>query len=278
MKEQQYILENATSFEPKHIFDCGQCFRWDEEADASYTGIVKNNVINVKKVDNSVVFKSVGADNLEQLVIDYFDLNRNYEKIKNELSKVDEYLANSINYGNGIRILNQDLWETIISFIISANNNIKRIKLILNNIREALGESTNFGKKSFPSFERLKACDATFFKNVGAGYRADYLVKVLNQITPEKLEEYKSLPTNQLRAKLIELSGVGPKVADCILLFGYNRFDVFPVDTWIHQMYNKYFSPLENREIIAKKLVELFGDMSGYAQQYLFYFQRSIKE
>ena len=128
MKEQEYILENVKSFEPKHIFECGQCFRWDEEIDGSYTGVVKQNVINVKKVDNNVVFSSMGADNLEDLVIDYFDLNRNYEAIKEELSKIDVYLENSIKYGSGIRILNQDLWETIISFIISANNNIPRIK------------------------------------------------------------------------------------------------------------------------------------------------------
>src|SRR5699024_1312308 len=110
MQEQQYILKNATSFEPKHIFECGQCFRWDEEIDGSYTGIVKNNVINVKKVKNDILFSSYGVDNLKKLVADYFDLNRDYENIKEKLSKIDEYLESSIKYGNGIRILNQDLW------------------------------------------------------------------------------------------------------------------------------------------------------------------------
>ena len=123
MKEQEYVLKNVLSFEPKQIFECGQCFRWEIQEDKSYTGIVKNNVLNVKKEDNIIVIKSIGEDNLEKLCVDYFDLNTNYEEIKGELSSIDEYLEKSIEYGKGIRILNQDIWETIISFIISANNN-----------------------------------------------------------------------------------------------------------------------------------------------------------
>ena len=113
MQEQHYELENILSFKAKHIFECGQCFRWDEENDKSYTGIVGRNVVNVKEVENKVIFSSFGVDNLKELVQSYFDLDRDYEKIKEELSKVDKYLAKSIEYGNGIRILNQDLWETI---------------------------------------------------------------------------------------------------------------------------------------------------------------------
>ena len=158
MQEQKYILENVKSFEPKHIFECGQCFRWDEEPDGSYTGIVKDNVINVKKVDNTVYFTSLGADNLKNLVDDYFDLGRDYEKIKETLSEIDEYLENSIRYGNGIRILNQDLWETIISFIISANNNIPRIKGIINRISQKYGNKIEWNGKeyyTFPTVENL---------------------------------------------------------------------------------------------------------------------------
>ena len=158
MQEQQYILKNVTSFEPKHIFECGQCFRWDEEADGSYTGIVKNNVINVKKVDNTIVFSSLGVDNIEELAIDYFDLKRNYEEIKKELSKVDEYLENSIQYGSGIRILNQDLWETIISFIISANNNIPRIKGIINKISQKYGNKIEWKDKIYYGHGRRAFC------------------------------------------------------------------------------------------------------------------------
>ena len=140
MQEQQYELKNMLSFNAKHIFECGECFRWDEESDGSYTGIVGKNVISVKQVENRVKFSSYGADNLEKLVTNYFDLTRNYEEIKDKLSKIDKHLAKSIEYGSGIRILNQDLWETIISFIISANNNIPRIKGIINRISKNCAE------------------------------------------------------------------------------------------------------------------------------------------
>ena len=286
MKEQQYILENATSFEPKHIFDCGQCFRWDEEADASYTGIVKNNVINVKKVDNSVVFKSVGADNLEQLVIDYFDLNRNYEKIKNELSKVDEYLANSINYGNGIRILNQDLWETIISFIISANNNIPRIKGIINRMSQKYGTEIIWNEKkyyTFPTAENLSKATVEDLRGLGLGFRDVRVYNTTHKILEKQVnlkELYQEKDTQKVRNILLILDGVGPKVADCILLFStLKRFDVFPIDVWVRRVMNELYIKNEdetkvNKKDIEKLAKEKYGNLEGIAQQYLFYWKR----
>lgn len=286
MKEQQYILENATSFEPKHIFDCGQCFRWDEEADASYTGIVKNNVINVKKVDNSVVFKSVGADNLEQLVIDYFDLNRNYEKIKNELSKIDEYLANSINYGNGIRILNQDLWETIISFIISANNNIPRIKGIINRMSQKYGTEIIWNEKkyyTFPTAENLSKATVEDLRGLGLGFRDVRVYNTTHKILEKQVnlkELYQEKDTQKVRNILLILDGVGPKVADCILLFStLKRFDVFPIDVWVRRVMNELYIKNEdetkvNKKDIEKLAKEKYGNLEGIAQQYLFYWKR----
>ena len=286
MKEQQYILENATSFEPKHIFDCGQCFRWDEEADASYTGIVKNNVINVKKVDNSVVFKSVGADNLEQLVIDYFDLNRNYEKIKNELSKVDEYLANSINYGNGIRILNQDLWETIISFIISANNNIPRIKGIINRMSQKYGTEIIWNEKkyyTFPTAENLSKATVEDLRGLGLGFRDVRVYNTTHKILEKQVnlkELHQEKDTQKVRNILLILDGVGPKVADCILLFStLKRFDVFPIDVWVRRVMNELYIKNEdetkvNKKDIEKLAKEKYGNLEGIAQQYLFYWKR----
>ena len=165
-----------------------------------------------------------------------------------------------------------------VSFIISANNNINRIKKILNSIREKLGEKIADNIYSFPDFASLKNQDEEFFKSVGCGYRSKYLVKIFTQINPKILEDWRALDTKDLRKKLVELSGIGPKVADCIMLFGYHRGDCFPVDTWIEQMHNKYFEPLTNRETIRNNLVGMFGSLSGYAQQYLFYYQRSAEE
>lgn len=286
MQEQKYILENVTSFEPKHIFECGQCFRWDEEQDGSYTGIVKNNVINVKKVDNSIVFESLGADNLEELVIDYFDLNRDYEKIKDELSKIDEYLANSIKYGSGIRILNQDLWETIISFIISANNNIPRIKGIINRISQKYGTEIEWkGKKyyTFPTVENLAKATVEDLRSLGLGFR-DIRVyntthKILEkQVDLEKLHQ--EVDTQKVRDTLLTLDGVGPKVADCILLFStLKRFDVFPIDVWVRRVMNELYIKNEdetkvNKKDIEKLAKEKYGNLEGIAQQYLFYWKR----
>ena len=207
--------------------------------------------------------------------MDYFDLATDYNAIKDDLIKYD-IMKKPIEFGGGIRILNQDLFETLISFVISANNNIKRIKMILNRIRQALGERTTDDVWSFPSYEKLKAQTEDFFAGCGAGYRAKYLVKVLSQITPQVLQKWKGLDSASLRNKLISLAGIGPKVADCILLFGYHRGDSFPIDTWMAQMYNQYFDKTDNREFMRKDLVDKFGALSGYAQQYLFYYTREL--
>ena len=286
MQEQKYILENVKSFEPKHIFECGQCFRWDEEPDGSYTGIVKDNVINVKKVDNTVYFTSLGADDLKNLVDDYFDLGRDYEKIKETLSKIDEYLENSIRYGNGIRILNQDLWETIISFIISANNNIPRIKGIINRISQKYGNKIEWNGKeyyTFPTVENLAKATVEDLRNLGLGFRDvrvyDTTHKILNkEVDLEKLHQEPD--TQKVRDTLLTLSGVGPKVADCILLFStLKRFDVFPIDVWVRRVMNELYIKNEdetkvNKREIEKLAKEKYGNLEGLAQQYLFYWKR----
>ena len=257
-------------FNPQHILECGQVFCFHKEGE-KYLLYPQNQYAEIWEEGEKYVISTKNP----QYFVKYLALDQNYQQIKDELSKF-EIMQNPLKFGYGIRILKQNLFETLISFIISANNNIKRITLILNNLRRELGKK-NGEIYSFPTYDALKNCDQEFFKRMGAGYRAGYLVKVCKQITPEILQEYDKLPTPQLRNKLIELAGVGPKVADCVLLFGYNRGDVFPVDTWIEKMYNQYF-PIEcNREKIRNNLVSMFGNLSGQAQQYLFYYQRSGK-
>ena len=286
MQEQRYILKNADSFEPKHIFECGQCFRWDMEENGSYTGIVGNNVINVEKVDNDIAFSSFGADNLEELVIKYFDLNRNYNNIKKELSKIDEYLANSIKYGSGIRILNQDLWETIISFIVSANNNIPRIKGIINRMSQKYGTEIKWNENkyyTFPTVESLSKATVEDLRSLGLGFRDVRIYettrKILNkEVDLDKLHKEKE--TAKVRDTLLTLSGVGPKVADCILLFStLKRFDVFPIDVWVRRVMNDLYIKNEdetkvNKKEIEKLAKEKYGNLEGIAQQYLFYWRR----
>ena len=174
MKEQEYILKNANSFELKDIFDCGQCFRWNEQQDGSYTGVFKGNVLNVKKIEKDVIFKGVCNGNIKDIVTDYFDLNRDYEKIKKELSKIDVNMKNSVEYGSGIRILNQDLWETIISFIISANNNIPRIKGIIERLSKKYGKEIKWQGNlyyTFPTAKELENVTVEEYRQLGLGFR-----------------------------------------------------------------------------------------------------------
>ena len=285
MKEQKYILKNQDSFELKHIFECGQCFRWNEEDDKSYTGVIKQGVLNVKKELNIITFSGMLDGNIEEIVTNYFDLKRDYSKIKSILSKVDENVCESIKYGEGIRILNQDLWETIMSFIISANNNIPRIKGIIERMSEKYGDEIFWNNKkyyTFPSAERLEDVTINDFRNLGTGFRDVRLFETTNLILEEKvdLEKLYNMDTYGAREELLKLSGVGPKVADCILLFSdLKRFDVFPIDVWVRRVMNElYIKNLDetkvNKRDIAKIAKEKFGDLEGLAQQYLFYWKR----
>lgn len=286
MKEQEYIIKNCNTFELKDIFECGQCFRWNKQEDKSYIGIVGNNVINVKKVDSEIHIKSVGEDNLEELVINYFDLNRNYEQIKDTLSKIDENMEKSISYGKGIRILNQDLWEMIISFIISANNNIPRIKGIIDRMSEKYGRKIIFeGKEyyTFPTIEELSKASVKDLRTLGLGFR-DVRVYETTKIIKNKEVDLEQLKNEKdftkVRNTLLTLPGVGPKVADCILLFStLKRWEAFPIDVWVRRVMNELYikNPDETKvkkEEIEKIAYNKFGNLAGIAQQYLFYWKR----
>ena len=286
MEEQKYKIKNMDSFELKDIFDCGQCFRWNEEDDGSYTGVFKGNVLNVSKNDKEITFKGVCNGNIKDIVEDYFDLKRDYEKIKEELSKIDENMKTSIEYGKGIRILNQDLFETIISFIISANNNIPRIKGIIERLSKKYGDEIIWNGKeyyAFPTAKSLKDVSVKEYRDLGLGFRDVRLYETVKMILEGKvdLEELENNPnTTKVREKLSTLSGVGPKVADCILLFSdLKRFEVFPIDVWVRRVMNDLYIKNEdetkvNKKEIEKLAQEKFGNLAGLAQQYLFYWRR----
>lgn len=286
-KMQQYILKNPKTFNMKDIFECGQCFRWNEQEDGSYTGIWKENVVNIKKEGQDYIFTGIcKSGNLEEEIKEYFDLNRDYEKIKKELSKIDENMKNSIKYGEGIRILNQDLWETIISFIISANNNIPRIKGIIERLSKEYGKKLEFNGKeyyAFPTPEQLKDVTVEEYRKLGLGFRDIRLYETTKMIIDGKvnLKQLEQNPnTMEVREKLLTLSGVGPKVADCILLFSaLKRFEVFPIDVWVRRVMNELYIKKEDETKVSKKEIEKlaqekFGNLAGMAQQYLFYWRR----
>ncbi len=286
MREQEYKISNIDSFELKDIFDCGQCFRWNEQEDGSYTGVFGDNVLNVSKIGNEVIFKGICKENIKETVEKYFDLDRDYQKIKNQLMQIDENMKRSIEYGQGIRILNQDLWETIISFIISANNNIPRIKGIIERLSKKYGkeiEWKNTKYYTFPTAKDLENVTIQEYRELGLGFRDIRLYETTHIILDKKvdLEEMKNNPnTMEVREQLLSLSGVGPKVADCILLFSdLKRFEVFPIDVWVRRVMNDLYIHNEDEAKVNKKQIEKiaqekFGDLAGLAQQYLFYWRR----
>ncbi len=286
MEKQKYIIKNQDSFELQDIFDCGQCFRWNKEEDESYTGVIKKGVINVRKVENEIIFTGICDGKLSKIVEDYFDLSRDYSKIKKQLSKIDEYMKISVEYGKGIRILNQDLWETIISFIISANNNIPRIKGIIERLSTKYGKEIEWnGKKyyTFPTPEELKNVSVEEYRKLGLGFRDIRLYETTKMILEKKvdLQKIKKNPnTKEVREELLMLSGVGPKVADCILLFSdLKRFEVFPIDVWVRRVMNDLYIKESDEGKVSKVKIEKianekFGDLAGLAQQYLFYWRR----
>ena len=285
MKEQSYILENANAFNLRDIFECGQCFRWNKEDDESYIGVIENNVLNVKNIENKIIFKGICNGNIQEIVTNYFDLNRDYTKIKNELSKIDDYMKNSIKYGEGIRILNQDLWETIISFIISANNNIPRIKGIIERLSKKYGKEIIWkGKKyyTFPTPEELRNVSVEEYRKLGLGFRDIRVYETTKMILNKEVDLKKLFneETETVREELLKLSGVGPKVADCILLFStLKRFEVFPIDVWVRRVMNDLYIKNEDEKKVSKKQIleiadQKYGNLAGIAQQYLFYWRR----
>ena len=243
------------------------------------------NVLNVDKVGNEIIFKGICEGNIEKICTDYFDLNRDYSKIKEELSKIDDNLKTSVEYGKGIRILNQDLWETIISFIISANNNIPRIKGIIERLAKAYGDKIEYEGKdyyTFPTPEQLRNVSIQEFRNLGLGFRDIRLYETTHMILDKEvdLNKLSKMPTKQAREELLRLSGVGPKVADCILLFStLKRFDVFPIDVWVRRVMNELYIKNADETKVTKNEIqrladEKFGALQGLAQQYLFYWKR----
>ena len=284
--EQQYILKNCKSFELKDIFECGQCFRWNPNENESYTGVFGNNVINVSKKENGdVLFEGVCEGNIQTICEKYFDIKRDYEKIKETLSQEDENLAESIKCGKGIRILNQDLWETIISFIISANNNIPRIKGIIERISKKYGKEIIWnGKKyyTFPTPEELRNVSVEEYRKLGLGFRDIRVYETTKMILNKEVDLKKLFneDTETVREELLKLSGVGPKVADCILLFStLKRFEVFPIDVWVRRVMNDLYIKNEDEKKVSKKQIleiaeKKYGNLAGIAQQYLFYWKR----
>lgn len=266
-----YTIENnlikvhdRTNFVPEHILDCGQVFRYEKVGNL-YKIISNNRFCTLINEKDCAIIKCNDTD----YFVNYFDLDRDYGEICSKLKVLG--LEKETEFGRGIRILKQDPFEMIISFIISANNHIPRIKKIISGICTKFGE--NMGEYySFPTVQNLQKATVQDLRDLGAGYRAEYIVHTVNMIanTPD-FDNFVDLNDAELKKRLVSFKGVGSKVADCIMLFGYGRYSSFPVDTWIVKAYGK---DKKDAKSLERELTSMYGELSGFAQQYVYYYNR----
>ncbi|MDR7856847.1 DNA glycosylase [Tissierella sp.] len=278
-EENKIILRNIKHFDPKHIFECGQAFRWNVEEDNSYTTIAYGKVLNVKKHKDDVILSNTNIEDFNNIWYNYFDLGRDYDLVIEELSK-DPILAEAIEFGEGIRILNQEPFEMIISFITSANNQIPRIKKSIELMSQNYGEKISEGYYSFPTPERLAQVESEELRELcKVGFRDIRIKMTSRRIAKGEFDINKAFELSKDEGKelLMTLSGVGPKVSDCILLFAYNKADAFPVDVWVKRVMEHFYLKEEtNVKLIGSYGAKLFGSLAGFAQQYLFYYAREL--
>lgn len=276
------IITGLKDFNLKHIFDCGQCFRFNEIDENTYFGVAKGKALRISQSYDKLTLYDTCEDDWNNSWFDYFDLGRDYGEIKRILSN-DKIMKEAISYGNGIRILNQDLWEAVISFIISASNNIPRIKGIVERFCENFGNRIEYMGNTYYSFPDVNTTASLSLKDLSvirAGFRDKYILDAANKFKSGELsyEYIRSLSTYEAKQKLMSINGVGNKVSDCILLFGMGRLDSFPIDVWIKRIMEYcYFDGEQSIETICRFAKDKFGDIGGFAQQYLFFYARENK-
>ncbi|WP_010237071.1 DNA-3-methyladenine glycosylase family protein [Clostridium arbusti] len=278
-KDNYVLIKNIKNFELEHVFECGQCFRWNKTEQGTFIGVAFGKVIEVEKKDNNLVIYNTTEEEFNNIWLDYFNLRRDYKEIKEELSE-DPLLKKSVDFGNGIRILKQEPFEILISFIISANNRIPMIKREINTISKKWGKEIKYKDDiyyTFPKVEDLQDKTIEDFEGCGVGFRAKYIKDTCEKVyaSDNILEYIYSCDDDKCHIELQKFMGVGPKVADCIMLFSMEKYSAFPVDVWVKRaMMHFYVAP----DVSLKKIREFgrdkFGNLSGFAQQYLFYYAR----
>ncbi|MBO4452837.1 MAG: DNA-3-methyladenine glycosylase 2 family protein [Clostridia bacterium] len=267
--ENGILLSNIGCFDPFVSCECGQCFRFLKISDHEYRVFAGSRAVTVKKLGGDWLFTGTDKEGFDGFWRAYFDLDRDYAKIIKGFSR-DKHLSEAASSGSGIRIFRQDPWETLVSFIISQNNNIPRIKKIIFALCELLGEPAESGTYSFPTPEAIVKAGVEGLAPIRSGFRAKYIVDAAQKtlsgaIDPEKIRK---MPYEEAREELKKIKGVGDKVANCVLLFGYGFLGAFPVDVWVKKVIGKYYGEGFDPSV--------FGEYAGIAQQYLFYYERNI--
>ncbi len=275
------ILKNVRDFSLSETFDCGQCFRWDAVSDG-YFGVAFGLPLKISQNGDVVTLYNTTRDMWDNVWSRYFDMGRDYGEIKSTLS-ADPVMKKASDFGGGIRLLNQEPFECLISFIISASNNIPRIKKIIDSLCTNFGEKVTYlGKDfyTFPTAEKLASLSLDDLAVIKAGFRDKYILNAASAVASGMIDLkcLKSSCYEYAKSELLKLSGVGNKVADCVLLFSLEKYASFPVDVWVQRIMEYcYFDGDADKETIQALAKEKFGELGGFAQQYLFYWARENK-
>ncbi len=277
------VITNIGDFCLSDTLLCGQVFRFSPVADNQYLVMAGSECVRIGQCGDTLTFYSISPDKFESFWRGYFDFDRDYKNIQISVSKLGgEVMEKAAEHGKGIHILKQDLWETIISFIISANNNIPRIQKIIASLCENFGTAHIYEGRTYYSFPDAHTLATLTLDELGvirAGFRAKYILSCAKAVSSGEfdLERLHNLTTDLAGRELTKLCGVGPKVRDCILLFALARFDVFPVDVWIGRIMSECY--FDGKEQTSTAVIEFaksrFGDFCGIAQQYLFHYARN---
>lgn len=271
------IIELEKYIDIKEILTSGACFRAIIEEDGSITNILKDRVINIKQDDKILTIKSSNYENIKEIIYEYFDLNRDYELINKEILQNNKELKNMIEKCKTYRIINQDPFEMCISYIISQNNNVKRISKSIEELSRQYGKKINFNNKEyylFPKYEEIKDISIEDLSTLKIGFRDKYIMDFITKY--KELKDINTLSTEEALQELLKVKGIGMKVASCILLFGYKRLDVYPIDTWVKQYISDNYSIKNDQKEIEKFAKERFGKYTGLVIQYMFHSQRNL--
>ena len=280
------MLDHVNHFNIGKILECGKVFRFEKISDQSYILNAKQKLIKItqKPESSSVMIYNTTTSEMSEIWNKYFDMDTDYSHITSVLVSKDEWMKKAIDFGRGIRILRQDPWEMLISFIVSQNKSIPHIKACLSNITSKFGEPIEEKSENgeyyyaFPSPEKLVTATEDDLRACKVGFRAPYIMDACNKVANGEiiLNDLWMMDYEEAKAKLMSIKGVGPKIADCILLFAYSKMEVFPTDVWIKRVIEGIY--FEGRDIKLQEIQSFaksyFGDLAGYAQQYLFYYAR----
>ncbi len=278
--QNKVVIKNLAHFDPETILFCGQAFRWQKEG-RRYVGVAHGRVLCMEKTQDDICLYPATRAEYAEIWEDYFDLKRDYAAVQ-QCYTGDEVLEKGMAYACGMRVLNQQPFETMISFIISANNNIKRITGIIERLCRQYGQKILFeGREyfAFPSPAALAGAAEEELRACGAGYRAAYIRSAAQAVCGGfDLEALKNLPYEQANERLTQIRGVGKKVADCILLYSLGFAQAFPLDVWTRRaIFNMYGYAGKNEKELNAYIAEKFGKHAGLAQQYLFHYVRKNK-